>query len=219
MCKYCEIDLTNEAKINIRKNQRVTIKIVRNVCNKNLYYLSVDTNSYKKEVIDINYCPMCRKEARRVKTILDACCGSKMFWFDKDNKNTVYMDNRELTDILCDGRKLEIKPDIVADFRNIPFKDKSFYLVIFDPPHLLKIGETSYMAKKYGKLTDTWKEDIKQGFKECMRVLKTHGILIFKWNEQQIKLKEILNIIDYRPLLGNRRDKTHWLVFMKEDEQ
>ena len=33
MCKYCEIDdIENEAKRNIRKNQRVTIKIVRNVC-------------------------------------------------------------------------------------------------------------------------------------------------------------------------------------------
>lgn len=33
MCKYCEIDdIENEAKRHIRKNQRVTIKIVRNVC-------------------------------------------------------------------------------------------------------------------------------------------------------------------------------------------
>ena len=67
MCKYCEIDiLSNEAKRNIRKNQRVTIKIVRNMLNKNLYYLEVDTNSYQKEEIPITYCPMCRKEARRV---------------------------------------------------------------------------------------------------------------------------------------------------------
>lgn len=68
MCKYCEIDdIENEAKRHIRKNQRVTIKIVRNMLNKNLYYLEVDTNSYQKEVIDIKYCPLCRKEARRVK--------------------------------------------------------------------------------------------------------------------------------------------------------
>ena len=121
------------------------------------------------------------------KVILDACCGSRMFWFDKKNSKTIFMDNRELEDTLCDGRKLEIKPDIVGDFRDIPFQDNSFYLVVFDPPHLLKVGEKSYMAKKYGKLTDNWPNDIKKGFKECMRVLKPNGILIFKWNEQQIK--------------------------------
>lgn len=151
----------------------------------------------------------------RNKYILDACCGSKMFWFNKENSDVIFMDNRELEDTLCDGRELRIKPDIVADFRNIPFENNSFYLVVFDPPHLKQIGETSYMSKKYGRLTENWKEDIKQGFKECMRVLKPNGTLIFKWNEQQIKLKQILDIIDYVPLFGNRRDKTHWLVFMK----
>ena len=34
--------------------------------------------------------------------ILDVCCGSKMFWFDKNNKNVVFMDIRELDDILID---------------------------------------------------------------------------------------------------------------------
>lgn len=49
-----------------------------------------------------------------------------------------------------------------------------------------------------------------------MRVLKANGTLVFKWNEDQIKLKEILDIIEYRPLFGNKRSKTHWLVFMKD---
>lgn len=48
-----------------------------------------------------------------------------------------------------------------------------------------------------------------------MRVLDKYGTLIFKWNEEQIKLKEILKLIDYKPLFGDKRAKTHWLVFMK----
>lgn len=125
------------------------------------------------------------------------------------------MDCRELEDTLCDGRKLEIKPDIVADFRNIPFNNNTFSMVVFDPPHLLKVGENSWLSKKYGKLSDTWSQDLKQGFNECMRVLKPYGTLIFKWNEQQIKLSEVLKCFSNKPIFGNKRADTHWLVFMK----
>lgn len=157
------------------------------------------------------------KVRNNMKRILDACCGSKMFWFDRNNPDVIFMDCRELKDTLCDGRTLEIRPDIIGDFRQMPFGDNSFYMVVFDPPNLLHIGKTSYMAKKYGKLSDTWKEDISKGFTECMRVLKPNGTLIFKWNEEQIKLNEILSVIPYKPLFGNRRAKTHWLCFMKEE--
>src|SRR5690625_5255468 len=138
-----------------------------------------------------------------------------MFWFDKQNENVLYMDNRQLETTLCDGRTLNVNPDVIADFRNMPFSGESFYMVVFDPPHLIKAGKNSWLGKKYGILADSWPTDIKQGFDECMRVLKTNGTLIFKWNEDQIKLREILKVIDYKPLFGNRRAKTHWLVFMK----
>lgn len=149
------------------------------------------------------------------KRVLDVCCGSRMFWFDKHNEDTVFMDNRILHDTLCDGRRLDVEPDVVGDFRDIPFEDDTFNMVVFDPPHLLKVGESSWLAKKYGKLTENWKEDLKLGFKECIRVLKPGGSLIFKWNEQQIKLKEILKLVDIEPLFGNKRADTHWVVFMK----
>lgn len=49
-----------------------------------------------------------------MKKILDACCGSRMFWFDKENPDTIYMDCREIETTLCDGRLLIIKPDVVC---------------------------------------------------------------------------------------------------------
>lgn len=101
-----------------------------------------------------------------MKKILDACCGSKMFWFDKNRNDTVYMDNREIEDVLCDGRKLVIKPDIIADFRNIPFDNNIFKLVVFDPPHLVRVGDKSWLTKKYGRLSENWQDDIKQKIKE-----------------------------------------------------
>lgn len=157
------------------------------------------------------------------KLILDACCGSRMFWFDKNHPNAVYMDNREVETELCDGRKLEVKPDIVGDFRQMPFKDNSFKLVVFDPPHLNKLGKESWMAKKYGTLLPTWEQDIKEGFSECMRVLEPNGVLIFKWNENQITTSKILGVIEQQPLFGHpsgKHGQTKWFAFMKfESEQ
>lgn len=150
-----------------------------------------------------------------MKRILDACCGSRMCWFDKEHQDTIFMDNRRLETELCDGRQLIIRPDIIADFREMPFVDNSFYLVLFDPPHLLHAGQDSWLAQKYGLLGEKWQEDIKRGFQECVRVLKKNGILVFKWCEEQITTAQILNLIDSKPLFGHRRGKTIFLVFMK----
>lgn len=150
------------------------------------------------------------------KIILDACCGSKMFWYDKESPRVRYADNRELSTYLCDGRSLVIKPDEIIDFRNMPYKDGQFKMVVFDPPHLIKAGEQSWLRLKYGILPAEWKDYIKQGFDECMRVLEPYGTLVFKWNEEQIKISEILKTINYKPLFGDKKSKTHWLIFMKD---
>lgn len=147
--------------------------------------------------------------------ILDACCGSRMFWFDKENPIVTYMDIRQEYEELETGHVVDVNPDVVGDFRNMPFEDDAFDMVVFDPPHLIHAGDNSWLVKKYGKLDELWPEDIRQGFAECMRVLKPNGSLIFKWNEDQISLQEVLAAIGEQPLFGNKRSKTHWLVFMK----
>ena len=153
-----------------------------------------------------------------MKQILDACCGPKMFWFDKNHKNTVYMDKRE-GDFSVGSKKVLVTPDLVGDFRDMPFEDETFYLVVFDPPHLLWAGKRGRLKAAYGDLNkETWKEDIKAGFDECWRVLRPGGTLIFKWSEAQIPKKEVRELYPAEPLFGNRRDKTHWVVFFKEVE-
>jgi ubiquinone/menaquinone biosynthesis C-methylase UbiE len=152
------------------------------------------------------------------KLILDACCGSKMFWFDKNNSSVVFADQRTESYILCDGRALNITPDIEMDFRDMLFEDNTFHHVVFDPPHLENAGEKSWLRLKYGVLGSDWRSDIKKGFAECMRVLKTNGTLIFKWNEDQIKISEIIKVIGQQPLYGHksgRNSKTIWLAFIK----
>jgi hypothetical protein len=114
----------------------------------------------------------------------------------------------------------ECKPDAVMDFRNLDLPDNHFSLVVFDPPHFTSLGENSYMAKKYGRLDkNSWKDDLKSGFAECFRVLKPGAFLIFKWNEYDIPVREILKLTPERPLFGHlsgKTQKTHWLCFMKQ---
>lgn len=132
------------------------------------------------------------------KLILDACCGGRMFWFNKSHPRS-------------------IKPDIVMDHRKMDLPDNQFSLVVFDPPHL-KIGRKSYLAQIYGSLEDTWQEDIRKVLAECFRVLKPNGVLIFKWNESDILLKDILALTPEKPLFGHRSGKAqkkHWVTFMK----
>ena len=150
-----------------------------------------------------------------MKKILEACCGSRMFWFDRENSDVIFADNREIKTTLCDDRRLLIKPDIKMDFRDMPYKDNSFKVVVFDPPHLIHAGTGSWLAKKYGILPNDWKTYLKAGFDECMRVLEPEGVLVFKWNEDQIKLNDVLKEFGKKPLLGDQRGKTRWILFMK----
>lgn len=154
--------------------------------------------------------------------ILDPCCGSKMFHFDHQNPNVMFGDIRSENHILSDGRSLAVNPDIEMDFRNMPFDCGQFKLVVFDPPHLIRAGKQSWLAMKYGKLNQDWREDLRKGLEECFRVLATDGVLIFKWNETQIKVGKILELTNQKPLFGHKsgkRSNTHWICFMKEEKE
>lgn len=162
-----------------------------------------------------------------MKPVLDACCGSRMFWFDRKDSRAVFMDKRRESHVLTDSsstigfRTLVVDPDIKADFTDMPFENESFWLVVFDPPHLIRNGSSGWLAKKYGKLGVDWREDLRRGFAECFRVLKQNGTMIFKWNEFDIPVSNILELTDQRPLFGNRsgkQSKTHWIVFHKANE-
>jgi hypothetical protein len=122
------------------------------------------------------------------KRVLDACCGGKMFYFDKDNPDVEFCDIREVDNL-------------------------EYY-----PGHLIHAGDKSWSRLKYGRLEEDWEDTLRDGFNECMRVLDDDGLMIFKWSEIQIPLRDILKIFQAEPLLGEKRGRnknTHWLIFMK----
>ncbi|WP_300796789.1 hypothetical protein [Helicobacter sp. UBA3407] len=97
-----------------------------------------------------------------MKPILDVCCGGRMFYVDKENPNVLFCDKRFFeTTFKKVGKdeKFSVKPDRIVDFRDLPFENESFYLVIFDPPHILRGSQKSFMVQKYGKLDKSYRKD------------------------------------------------------------
>jgi len=154
--------------------------------------------------------------------VLDACCGGRMFWWNKSNPDALFMDCREVEKDAFPNNWNPgwcVKPDEIADFRDMPFPDGTFKMVVFDPPHLTSGSMKSVINKKYGLLNkETWKADIVAGFSECWRVLAPGGVLIFKWNEANIKAKDLLRSFPVEPLFGDFTGKTGstiWVTYLK----
>lgn len=114
------------------------------------------------------------------KMILDVTCGMRGIWFQKNEPHTIYCDRRKEHYESYYGenkahRTIEVDPDIVCDFTDLPFKDGMFNLVVFDPPHIMNLSHESWVCKMYETLDEAWPKLLRDGFQECMRVLKVGG--------------------------------------------
>ena len=146
--------------------------------------------------------------------ILDATAGNRTMWHHKKSPHIIYSDRE---------KGLKIKPTIFADNRKLPFKDETFTIIFFDPPHdigaddsdilgmgKLRLKEAKATEKRlhtyYGlyhvKTIPQMIELIYRSQKEFWRVLQNGGLLWLKWNEIAMKLDRILAIFaDWRILL------------------
>jgi len=147
-------------------------------------------------------------------------------WLDSKDTRAVFVDCREEQHDLDRGDKsaqhIEIAPDVVADFTDLPFPDGAFWHVVFDPPHCVQASKNGFLAKKYGVLVEGWEEMLRGGFEECFRVLRPFGTLVFKWSSVQIPLARVLELTPQRPMYGHRSGKnmqTHWVAFMKHNNE
>ena len=89
-----------------------------------------------------------------------------------------------------------------ANATELPFPDNSFDVVINEAMlTMLPLANKEMAVAEY------------------FRVLKPGGVLIFKWNEDKIKVPQILALTPHQPLFGHptgRHGRTHWFTFMKE---
>ena len=168
---------------------------------------------------------MDNRKVKPEKFILDATAGYRMMWFNKQHPNALYIDQRP-----------ECEPDEIQDFTKLPYPDKTFKLIVFDPPHIKRTSENlnSNMIRDFGYLQpETWQDEIKKGFIELWRCLENNGVLIFKWCNVYFPSNIILKLFPVKPLFYQisashkrsnsgkklKRVKTLWFCFMKIPEE
>ena len=162
--------------------------------------------------------------------ILDATAGGRGIWCDgqKENDRTLFIDKRERDPGFCGqpNRYYQVQPDEVEDFRDLPYSDETFDLVVFDPPHTIRQNGMAdlkgHVTKKYGALhAETWQDDIRRGFNEFFRVLRPGGTLVFKFADEAADFERVLELAPEPPLFGTRTKQskqveTRWFVFHKD---
>jgi len=138
-------------------------------------------------------------------------------WFDKNSDDVVYVDIREV-----------VKPQVLADTRNLPFRKDSFDLVLFDPPFTdtKQKGESNdyWVRLWYGSFSK--KEIINLIYRTSRQiapVLKANGHLIFKWGDNMINLTTIVSLMEpFKALFGHKtasrsinKNSVYWLYMVK----
>lgn len=110
--------------------------------------------------------------------------------------------------------------DCMAYMQSLP--DGAFALAVVDPPYGIdKVFAATSRIAKYGQLDENWPRMLRDGFQECMRVLKPDGVLIFKWSEYDIPAAHVWKAIGQKPLFGHhsgKQSRTFWACFMKMEE-
>ncbi len=154
--------------------------------------------------------------------ILDACCGGRQWWWEKNHPLAVYMDKR----VAPPGSKWHrpnwsCEPDVLDDFRAMSFADGTFQLVLFDPPHIVREEPSlaSQFVMQYGCLPRaTEQEDLRLGFSECWRVLAPGGTLVFKWAGSLERVEPhfpAVPIVGTRQLPKGQGMGARWIIFYK----
>ncbi len=167
--------------------------------------------------------------------ILDATCGFKGIWYQKNHPFVTFMDKRKGSFEhlktnpnykLKNNRRVVVNPDVVSEWKDAPFPNNHFDMIVFDPPHIVieRGKKPPAMASNcYGYLyRDDWRKVLSEGIKKLFDILKPNGVFVLKWCENSIKVDEVIKLCPYPPLFGsNTKSKGHtsnfWILFIKHN--
>jgi len=156
--------------------------------------------------------------------VLDATCGDRGVWVDKDDERAVFADLRVREPGFHgqEGRSYAVQPEIQADVRDLPFAAGAFDAAVYDPPHKVKPDGMTRLSgsveRKYGALhAETWQRDLTDAFAELWRVVRTDGTVAFKFSDQQLDFDSVVSLTPSPPLVGTTTKKqnteTRWFLF------
>ena len=161
--------------------------------------------------------------------ILEATASRRSIWYQKNHPFVTFMDIRSgsfdtktKNMKFKSSRRFKINPDVVSGWKDAPFPDNYFDMIIFDPPHIIRKKDkkiTSSLEVCYGYFyEDNYKIIIKEGVNKLFQILRPEGVFILKWCEVDKKVDEILKLFPYKPLVGTQtgqNNQTHWILFLK----
>jgi hypothetical protein len=109
--------------------------------------------------------------------VVDVTSNARRMWKKLDTSGVIF----------CDISP-SVHPDVVADFRQLPFADNSISAIVFDPPHLPMAAGTDkslpHFVRNYGLSRSVHADNISSFFipflLEANRVLKDDGLVFAK---------------------------------------
>ncbi len=98
-----------------------------------------------------------------------------------------------------------VQPDVVTDFRSMPFDDATFDVIVFDPPHLPAAAASQKsdegMVKRYGLAHSAKADNISALFdpflREAARVLRPDGLVFAKIKDFVHNHKYQWSLVDF----------------------
>ena len=154
----------------------------------------------------LRFCPPEWSTAQIVAAILRVCFPDASTALDTTYGHGAFWDGSAHVEVTGSDIEPGRSPHGTADFRNLPYDDEAFDVVVFDPPHLADGGEDSIMAQRYGTYGGDELEDaVTRGAREAWRVARL-GVVV--------KVTDAVHGQQYVPMSDWVRGSLgdHWMV-------
>jgi len=165
--------------------------------------------------------------------VLDATAGNRHIW--KGDMPTLELRDEHI--IFADIElELKVPPDIFCDNTRLPFRNKVFDEIIYDPPHH-QFGSSDLFGDPKERKGSFWgnfkskkhlKQLLKGGSRELHRVLKLEGDLHVKWCESPVtwttvskyfrKLWQLKKYTVRNTRSGHNPKRVYWIHLNKRSE-